>query len=133
MMFVLACVFLKHFKIIFTKNKHVFPVYWIHLLQRCNLFFGHKSKTKYLSHSPQKVNVIKWRHNVQYLSILNNTSVVKFNRISPIRAISCSQRKAILMFNNIIKYLKRLDRVIKIQITLILKNTLQSFFFSSFC
>lgn len=33
------------------------------------------------------------------------------------------------MFNNIIKYLKRLDRIIKIQITLILKNTLQSFLF----
>lgn len=30
------------------------------------------------------------------------------------------------MFNNIIKYLKRLDRI-KIQITLILKDTLQSF------
>lgn len=61
-------------------------------------------------------------------------SSVKFNRISSIIAISCSQRKAktILMFNNIIKYLKRLDRIIKIQITLILKDTLQSFIFLLF-
>lgn len=60
----------------FLQEMNMFPVYWIHFCYRCvTSFFGHKSKTKYPSHSPQKVNVIKWRHNVQYLSILNNTSV----------------------------------------------------------